>query len=68
MVCVDDKHRIKIGEPKAPVAAAERSHQVIVPQGTNLQVLDHDFTKFSVIPSVSLVINVTQSEKTQSNF
>ncbi len=29
-VCLDDKHRIKVGEPDYPVAAAERGRQVIV--------------------------------------
>ena len=30
LVCVDDKHRVKVGEPSCPVAAAERGRQVIV--------------------------------------
>ena len=29
-ICIDDKHRIKIGEPGYPVAAVERGRQVIV--------------------------------------
>eukprot|EP00731_Ephydatia_muelleri_P010010 Em0005g596a len=29
-VCIDDKHRVKIGEPNCPVASAERGRQVIV--------------------------------------
>ena len=48
--CIDGKHRIKIGEPGAPVASAECGRQVIVYSGTSLQAADHDFTKFSIIP------------------
>lgn len=28
--CIDDKHRVKVGEPDFPVASAERGRQVIV--------------------------------------
>jgi len=55
-VCIDDKHRIKIGEPAwFPVATAERGQRVLV---TNFEVADHDFTPFSIIPSVSLFIDI----------
>ena len=60
--CLDDKHRIKIGEPGFPVAAAERGRQVIVSsQSTFAVVGDHDFTKFSFIPSVILLIDIPDS-------
>ena len=52
--CIDDKHRIKVGEPNAPVSSAERGRQVIVHSGTSLQSSDYDFTTFSIIPSVVL--------------
>ena len=45
-VCLDDKHRIKIGEPGFPVAAAERGRRVLVTQGSSFQVGDHDFIVF----------------------
>ena len=54
MVCLDDKHRMKVGEPGYPVAAVERGRRVIVKMGTSFEVADHDFTKFSLIPSVVL--------------
>lgn len=54
-VCLDDKHRIKVGEPGFPVAAAERGRRVVVSMSKSFQVGDHDFTKFSVIPSVILI-------------
>ena len=57
-VCIDDKHRVKVGEPSCPVAVAERGRQVIVRSGTSFQVSDHDFTRFSTIPSVALIVDV----------
>ena len=58
MVCIDDKHRLKVGEPGFPVAAAERGRKVIVRAGTTFEVGDHNFTKFSIIPSVSLIVDI----------
>ena len=52
--CIDDKHRIKVGEPGFPVAAAERGRQVIVSAQNTFTVGDHDFCKFSFIPSDSI--------------
>lgn len=57
-VCMDDKHRIKIGEPNYPVAAAERGKRVLVRKDEVFEVGDHDFTKFSMIPSVSLLVDI----------
>lgn len=57
-ICLDDKHRIKIREPGFPVAAAKRGRRVLVSMAKSFQVGDHDFTKFSVIPSVILVLDI----------
>ena len=57
-ICIDDKHRIKIGEPGYPVAAAERGCQVIMYEKETFAVGDHDFTKFSIIPSVVLDVEI----------
>lgn len=59
-VCMDDKHRVKVGEPHYPVAAAERGKKVLVGRDATFEVADHDFTKFSLIPSVSLVVNIPE--------
>ena len=56
--CLDDKHRIKVGEPGFPVAAAERGRRVLQAAGSRFLVGDHDFTKFSIIPSVSLQVSI----------
>ena len=60
-VSLDDKHQIKIGEPNYPVAAAERGRRVIVAENNIFEVGDHDFTKFSVIPSVSFIITIPET-------
>ena len=57
-ICMDDKHRIKVGEPDYPVAAAERGRRVLVTRNESFQVGDHDFTKFSLIPSVSFAVDI----------
>lgn len=56
MVCLDDKHQMKVGEPGFPVAAAEYGKRVLVRVGTTFEVDNHDFTKFSLIPSVLHVV------------
>ena len=58
LVCLDDKHRLKIGEPGFPVAAAEKGQRVIV---SLQEVADHDFTRFSIIPSVIFRIDIPDS-------
>lgn len=58
--CMDDKHRMKVGEPNYPVAAAERGRRVLVRRNETFEVGDHDFTKFSLVPSVSLSVDVPE--------
>ena len=60
-VSLDDKHCIKVGEPGYPVAAAECGGHVLVAQNETFEVGDHDFTKFSVIPSVSFIIKIPET-------
>ncbi len=57
-VCLDDKHRVKIGNPGEPLAATERGRRVIIPGNCSSEVSDHDFSKFSLIPSVSLLVDI----------
>lgn len=42
------------------MACAERGRRVIVARNTTFQVGDHDFTKFSVIPPVTLAVNIPE--------
>ncbi len=59
-VSIDDKHKIKVGDPGCPVASAERGRRVLVRSDENFLVGDHDFTKFGIIPSVIFIINVPE--------
>ena len=62
MICIDDKYWLKVGEPGFPVATAERERKrrVLVHVGTTSKVGDHDFMKFSIIPSVVLVVDILE--------
>ena len=59
-ICLDDKHWVKVGEPEVPVAAVERERQVLVAKNERMVVADHDFTKFSLIPSVIFQVNIPE--------
>lgn len=56
LVSMDDKHKVKCGEPNYPIAAAERGKQVIVGPNQVMAVGDHDFTKSTITPSVNLLV------------
>ena len=58
--CLDDKHKVKVGEPNCLVAAAERGRQVLVHSSTSFFVGDHDFTRMSIISSVSLLVDIPE--------
>lgn len=57
VVCSFDKHKGKVGEPNYPVAAAKRGRKVLVHLNKTFEVGDHDFTKFSLIPLVTLSVD-----------
>lgn len=61
LICIDDKHNIKCGEPGYPVAAVDRGKQVLVAINQSFQVSDHDFTKAKITPSVCLVCDIPSS-------
>ena len=50
-----------MGEPGTPVAAAERGKQVLVSTSQSFQVCDHNFTRFSLIPTVLLRVDIPAS-------
>ncbi len=60
MVCLDDKHRVKVGEPGLPVVSVERGKKVLVALNQSFEVCDHDFTRFSLI-RVTLLIDIPTS-------
>ena len=47
-----------MGEPGYPVAAVEHGRRVIVCKDLSFEVGDHDFTKVSIVPSVTLVADI----------
>ena len=47
LLCQDDKHTVKVGEPGMPVAAVERGKQVLVSKSQIFEVADHDFKVFN---------------------
>ena len=52
---------ISIGcEPGYPVAAVDRGKRVIVARNRDFLVADHDFTRFSLVPSVSFSIDIPE--------
>ena len=55
-ISIDDKHKIKVGEPNCPVASAERGRRVPTRSDEVFTVMDHDFTKFGLIPSVTFLL------------
>ena len=57
-VSLDDKHRIKVGEPGFPVAAAEHGRRVLVSHDTIFKIGDHDFTRMSIVLSVCFIIDI----------
>jgi len=57
-ILLDDNQKIKVGEPWYPLAAAECSCYVMVSTTKKIKVGDHDFSKVSVIPPVSLLVNI----------
>lgn len=59
LLCVDDKHKVKVWEPGYPVAAAERWKSVLVAMGKRFEV--SDFTKFSITPRIALSMKTPDS-------
>ena len=58
---IDDKHRVKVGEPNFPVAAVKLGKELIVSLQETFMVGDHDFCRFSLVPSVVLVNDIPLS-------
>ena len=61
LLSVDDKHKIKIGEPGHPVAAVERGKKVVIGLNQSFEVSDHDFTKMTLTPSVTVQVDILES-------
>lgn len=61
LVFMDNKHKFKVGEPQAPVAAVERWKAVVVlADGRKFSALDHNFTRCSITPSVTMFCHIPE--------
>ena len=60
-LCCDDKAKVPVGEPNAPVSTGVRGKMTIAPVSTTLGALDHDMTKASLTPSVVLRCEIPES-------
>ena len=56
-----DKHKIDIGEPNFPLAAVSRGKQVLGARNEAFQVVDHDFSTISLIPTAILINDIPES-------
>ena len=58
--CLDDKHKVKFGDPGFPLVAAEQGRQALIYPSSNLQAGDHDFSVFSLALSVTVIISISK--------
>ncbi|XP_060552756.1 uncharacterized protein LOC132714041 [Ruditapes philippinarum] len=63
MFACDDKAKVPIGEPGFAVSTGVRGKQTIVPTSSTLVAGDHDITKSSLTPSVSLQCEIPDSSE-----
>ena len=59
--CSDDKSKIHIGEPNAPVSTGVRGSESIIPKLVTLEALNHDTHKSSLTPNVALWCDIPTS-------
>jgi hypothetical protein len=59
-ICADDKHKIGIGDD-TPVSTGVRNKATLSSTEAELSASDHDFTKCSLTPSVSLFVNIPKN-------
>ena len=59
-ICTDNKHKISIGEPGFPLSALPCGRRVLVGLNQTYQVGDHDFSTFSLIPTVILLNDIPE--------
>ena len=58
LAIMDDKAKVPVGEPGFPLAAVTRGKKVVVGENQVFLVGDHDFSRMSFIPSVTLVTDI----------
>lgn len=60
-VSQDNKHKIKVGGPEYPVAEVDQGRAVLVGLNEKKVVQDHEFTKFTLTPSVNFLIDIPET-------
>ncbi len=60
---VDDKAKVPLGSPGAPISTGVRGKKQLCPTSMNFGALDHDMHKTSLTPSVFLVQSSTSIPK-----
>lgn len=63
-----DKHYCKVGKPNNSVAVVQCGKAVLVSPDKAFTVTDHCFTRFSLIPSVALVMNILATPDESFNW
>ena len=61
LFCCDDKAKVAVGEPGAPISTGVRGRKTITPASITLEALDHDIHKASLTPNVVLKCEVPSS-------
>ena len=57
-VCLNDKHKIKVGEPRYPLAAAQHGRRVLVSATKSFEFGDHHFSKVSITSSGTMLVDI----------
>ena len=65
LFCCDDKSKIHVGEPEAPVSTGVRGKTSITTTDTTLEDVDHDLYKASLTPNVVLQCKIPESVDTR---
>ena len=68
LFCCDDKSKIKIEEPGAPILTGVRGKSSIAPSSTTLVAVDHDIGKGSLTPSVVLNVKLKENPSANDSF
>ena len=67
----DDKHFINVGEAVLPIASLRRGRRVMVnvtgPAESHPTAIDHDFCRFHVTPSVTIVPAIPEASLQSSS-
>ena len=60
-ICAGDKHKISVEEPGFPVGALPRGRRLLVGKNEIFQVVDHNFSNLSLIPTVIVINHISES-------